>query len=263
MRGIRILLPLVLVLSGLALAEPPQVPPPTGTAQQQSLFKTFFDLSGWLQSLSRDLARLEGGISGLALALVMLGFVYGIVGGILGGGLEAIKGAFVRLAVAGLLLSLWQNGFVGVTLDRAMAAAREWGTDVSAETLSRAADNLETLAMRVVPFMGAVGAIKVMAARTAENAAKSGTARTIASGLSAGTSKVLQYLNWTTLLLIPMMLFFFIIIVVASFTAEVGVALSIPTCVGTTRNFGFGQEQSAAPSPRAWGLHGRGRSASP
>lgn len=228
MRRIRILPLLVLVLAllaGLALAEEPQVPPPSGTAQQQNLFQAFFDLSRWLQGISRDMTRLAGGISGLALALVMLGFVYGIVQGIVGGGLEAIKGAFVRLAVVGLLLSLWNSGFVGGTLDRAMTAAREWGTDASAATLSEAADNLDALALRVVPFMGAVGALKVMAARTAENAAKNAAARTLASGTSAGAARALQYLNWATLLLIPMMLFFFVIIVVASFTVEVGVAL--------------------------------------
>ena len=228
MHRIRILPLLVLILAlvaGLALAEDPQIPPPSGTAQQQSLLQNFFNLSRWLQSISGDMNRLAGGISGLALALVMLGFVYGIVQGIVGGGLEAIKGAFVRLAIVALLLSLWNSGFVGGTLDRAMNAAREWGTDSIAATLSEAADNLDTLAMRVVPFIGAVGALKVMTARTAENAAKNAAARTLASGTSAGSSKVLQYLNWATLLLLPMMLFFFILIVVASFTVEVGVAL--------------------------------------
>lgn len=225
MRWIPVLLTLVLLVSGLALAEQPQVPPPSGTAQQQNLLQTVFDISRWLNSISRDIARLERGISGLALALVMLGFVYGIVQGILGGGLEAIKGAFVRLAVVGLLLSLWNSGFVGGTLDRAMTAAREWGTDSVAATLSDAGDSLDALAMRVVPFMGAVGAVKVMTAKTAENAAKNATTRSVASGTSAGSSKVLQYLNWATLLLIPLMLFFFILIVVASFTVEVGVAL--------------------------------------
>ena len=226
MRWIPVLLTLVLLLvSGPALAEQPQVPPPSGTAQQQNLLQTVFDISRWLNSISRDIARLEGGISALALALVMLGFVYGIVQGILGGGLEAIKGAFVRLAVAGLMLSLWTSGFVGNTLDAAMTAARERGTDSVAATLSDAGDSLDALAMRVVPFMGAVGAVKVMTAKTAENAAKNATTRSVASGTSAGSSKVLQYLNWATLLLIPLMLFFFILIVVASFTVEVGVAL--------------------------------------
>ena len=78
MRRIRILPLLVLVLAllaGLALAEEPQVPPPSGTAQQQNLFQAFFDLSRWLQGISRDMTRLAGGISGLALALVMLGVV--------------------------------------------------------------------------------------------------------------------------------------------------------------------------------------------
>ncbi|GAO74218.1 hypothetical protein [Meiothermus ruber] len=226
MRWIPVLLTLVLLLvSGPALAEQPQVPPPSGTAQQQNLLQTVFDISRWLNSISRDIARLERGISALALALVMLGFVYGIVQGILGGGLEAIKGAFVRLAVAGLMLSLWTSGFVGNTLDAAMTAARERGTDSVAATLSDAGDSLDALAMRVVPFMGAVGAVKVMTAKTAENAAKNATTRSVASGTSAGSSKVLQYLNWATLLLIPLMLFFFILIVVASFTVEVGVAL--------------------------------------
>jgi len=216
----------LLLLTGLALAEEPQIPPPGGTAQQQNLFQTFFDLSRWLQSISRDIARLEVGISGLASALVMLGFVYGIVGGIMGGGLEAIKGTFVRLAVTGLLLSLWNSGFIGNTVDRAMTAAREWGTDSSAATLSEAADNLDTLALRVMPFMGAVGALKTFAARTAKEVAEtSARTATIASATSAGAAKVLSYLNWATLLLIPMMLFFFILIVVASFTVEVGVAL--------------------------------------
>lgn len=215
----------LLLLTGLALAEEPQIPPPGGTAQQQNLFQTFFDLSGWLQSIGRDMGRLEGGISGLALALVLLGFVYGIVQGIAGGGLEAIKGTFVRLAVTGLLLSLWNSGFIGNTVDRAMTAAREWGTDSSAATLSEAADNLDALALRVVPFMGALGAVKVMTAKVAEKAATNAATRSVASGTGAGAAKVLQYLNWATLLLIPLMLFFFILIVVASFTVEVGVAL--------------------------------------
>lgn len=219
----------LVVISGLALAEPP--PSGTGqqqtgdTAQQQSLLQNFFNLSRWLQSLSNDLARLEGGISGLALALVLLGFVFGIVQGILGGGLEAIKGAFVRLAVVGLLLSLSTSGFVGKTVEGALTAAREWGTDSVAVTLSDAADSFEALALRVVPFMGAVGALKIMTAEVAEKAAGNALARSVASGTSAGSAKVLQYLNWTTLLLIPLMLFFFILIVVASFTVEVGVAL--------------------------------------
>jgi hypothetical protein len=221
---LRVLVLLVLLLAGMGLADQPQIPP-ANTAQQESLFRTFFDINRWLQSISRDVARLEAGISGLALALVLLGFVYGIVQGIAGGGLEAIKGAFVRLAVVGLLLSLWNSGFVGNTLDRAMMAAREWGVDASANTLADAGDSLDALAMRIVPFMGAVGAIKLMAAKVAENAAKNVTTRTVASGMSAGASKVMQYLNWATLLLIPFMLFFFILIVVASFTVEIGVAL--------------------------------------
>jgi len=221
---LRVLVLLVLLLAGMGLADQPQIPP-ANTAQQESLFRTFFDINRWLQSISRDVARLEAGISGLALALVLLGFVYGIVQGIAGGGLEAIKGAFVRLAVVGLLLSLWNSGFVGDTLDRAMMAAREWGVDASANTLADAGDSLDALAMRIVPFMGAVGAIKLMAAKVAENAAKGAAARTVASGMSAGASKVMQYLNWATLLLIPFMLFFFILIVVASFTVEIGVAL--------------------------------------
>ena len=221
---LRVLVLLVLLLAGMGLADQPQIPP-ANTAQQESLFRTFFDINRWLQSISRDVARLEAGISGLALALVLLGFVYGIVQGIVGGGLEAIKGAFVRLAVVGLLLSLWNSGFVGNTLDRAMMAAREWGVDASANTLADAGDSLDALAMRIVPFMGAVGAIKLMAAKVAENAAKNVTTRTVASGMSAGASKVMQYLNWATLLLIPFMLFFFILIVVASFTVEIGVAL--------------------------------------
>lgn len=226
MRWIPVLLTLVLLLvSGPALAEQPQVPPPSGTAQQQNLLQTVLDISRWLNSISRDIARLERGISALALALVMLGFVYGIVQGIVGGGLEALKGAFVRLAVAGLMLSLWTSGFVGNTLDRAMTAAREWGTDSVAATLSDAGDSLDALAMRVVPFMGAVGAVKVMTAKISENVVKNGMARSVASGISAGSGKVLQYLNWATLLLIPLMLFFFILIVVASFTVEVGVVL--------------------------------------
>ncbi|PZA07424.1 hypothetical protein DNA98_07280 [Meiothermus sp. Pnk-1] len=212
-------------LAGVALADDPQVPPPSGTAQQQSLVQSFFDLSRWLQSISRDLGRLESGISGLALALVMLGFVYGIVQGILGGGLEAIKGAFTRLAVVGLLLSLFNSGFVGNTVNGAMEKAREWGTDSMTATLSDAGDSLDALAMRIIPFMGAVGAVKVMTAKVAENAAKSAVTRSVASGTGAGAGKVLQYLNWTTLLLIPLMLFFFILIVVASFTVQVGLAL--------------------------------------
>jgi hypothetical protein len=221
---LRILVLLLLLLAGMGLADQPQIPP-ANTGQQESMFRTFFDINRWLQSISRDVARLEAGISSLALALVLLGFVYGIVQGIVGGGLEAIKGAFVRLAVVGLLLSLWSSGFVGNTLDRAMMAAREWGVDASANTLADAGDSLDALAMRVVPFMGAVGAIKIMTAKTAENIAKNATTRTVASGTSAGASKVMQYLNWATLLLIPFMLFFFILIVVASFTVEIGVAL--------------------------------------
>lgn len=221
---LRILVLLLLLLAGMGLADQPQIPP-ANTAQQENLFRTFFDINRWLQSISRDVTRLEVGISKLALALVMLGFVYGIVQGIVGGGLEAIKGTFVRLAVVGLLLSLWSSGFVGNTLDRAMTAAREWGVDASANTLADAGDSLDALAMRVVPFMGAVGAIKIMTAKTAENIAENATTRTVASGTSAGASKVMQYLNWATLLLIPFMLFFFILIVVASFTVEIGVAL--------------------------------------
>ena len=221
---LRVLVLLALLLAGMGLAEEPQIPP-ANTAQQESLFRAFFDINRWLQSISRDVDRLGAGISGLALALVLLGFVYGIVQGIVGGGLEAIKGAFVRLAVVGLLLSLWTSGFVGDTLDRAMMAAREWGVDASANTLAEAADSLDALAMRIVPFMGAVGAIKLMTAKTAESAAKGAATRTVASGTSAGASKVMQYLNWATLLLIPFMLFFFILIVVASFTVEIGVAL--------------------------------------
>lgn len=225
MRIFPVIILALVVMSGLALADPPQVPPPMGTAQQQNLLQSFFDLSRWLQSISRDLARLERGISGLALALVLLGFVYGVAQGILGGGLEAIKGAFVRLAVVGLLLSLSTSGFVGNTVEGALTAAREWGTDSVAATLSDAGDSLEALAMRVVPFMGAVGALKMMTAKVAENAAGNALTRSVASGTSAGSARVLQYLNWTTLLLIPLMLFFFILIVVASFTVEVGVAL--------------------------------------
>ncbi|MCL6569098.1 MAG: LLM class flavin-dependent oxidoreductase, partial [Meiothermus silvanus] len=225
MRIFPVIILALVVMSGLALADPPQVPPPSGTAQQQNLLQSFFDLSRWLQSISRDLARLERGISGLALALVLLGFVYGVVQGILGGGLEAIKGAFVRLAVVGLLLSLSTSGFVGNTVEGALTAAREWGTDSVAATLSDAGDSLDALAMRVVPFMGAVGALKMMTAKVAENAAGNALTRSVASGTSAGSAKVLQYLNWTTLLLIPLMLFFFILVVVASFTVEVGVAL--------------------------------------
>lgn len=225
MRIFPVIILALVVMSGLALADPPQVPPPSGTAQQQNMLRSFFDLSRWLQSISHDLARLEGGISGLALALVLLGFVYGVVQGILGGGLEAVKGAFVRLAVVGLLLSLSTGGFVDNTVEGALTAAREWGTDSVAATLSDAGDSLDALAMRVVPFMGAVGALKMMTAKVAENAAGNALTRSVASGTSAGSSKVLQYLNWAALLLIPLMLFFFILVVVASFTAEVGVAL--------------------------------------
>lgn len=57
----------------------------------------------------------------------------------------------MRLAVAGLMLSLWTSGFVGNTLDAAMTAARERGTDSVAATLSDAGDSLDALAMRVVP----------------------------------------------------------------------------------------------------------------
>jgi len=224
MRIFPVIILALVVLSGLALAEP-QVPSPSGPAQQQNLLQRFFDLSGWLQSISNDMNRLGEGISGLAMALVLLGFVYSVVQGILGGGLEAIKGAFVRLAVVGLLLSFSTSGFVGNTLEGALNAAREWGTDSVANTLLDAGDNLDALAMRVVPFMGVVGALKIMTAKTAENAAKNAATRSVASGTSAGAAKVLQYLNWTTLLLIPLMLFFFILTVVASFTVEVGVAL--------------------------------------
>jgi hypothetical protein len=218
---------ILFLLMGVALADDPQVPPPnpSTTAQVQALMRTVFDLNSWLRSLSLDLDRLEGGIYGLALALVMLGFVYGIVQGIMGGGLEALRGAFVRLAVAGLLLSLWNSGFVGRVVERSMTAAREWGTDSVVLTLSDAANNLEALALRVIPFMGAVGAVKMMTAKVAENAAKSAVTRSVASGTGAGAGKLLQYMNWATLLLIPLMLFFFILIVVASFTAQVGVTL--------------------------------------
>ncbi|MER3556253.1 MAG: hypothetical protein C4331_18455, partial [Meiothermus sp.] len=222
--GVLPLLVLVLVLlAGLALAEPPQVPP-NDVTELRGIFKAFFDLSLWLKSISGDVDKLKGSVSGLVLALVMLGFVYSIVQGIAGGGLEAIKGAFVRLAVVGLLLSLSNSGFVGNTLDGAMEAAREWSTGSATDTLSQAAENLDTLALRVVPFMGAVGAVKVISSTATKEAIKNET-KTVASGMASGSTKILQYLNWTALLLIPMLLFFFIIIVVASFTVKVGVGL--------------------------------------
>jgi hypothetical protein len=217
---------LMVVMAGFALALDPVTPPATGTAQQQGLFSTFFNLNEWLRRMAADFDRLEAGALWLGLALVLVGFLYGILQGVVSGGLEAIKGTFVRLAVVALLLHLGTLGFIGNTVTGAMDAARTWSTDRAAGALSEAANNLDTLAMRMLPFMGALTAIRGFSAKTADKAIQT-SARTAnaVNVLGTGASKALSYINWAMLLIIPMLLFFFVILVVASFTIAVGLAL--------------------------------------
>lgn len=190
-----------------------------------NFFNEIFDIQNWLTSVKNQLGQLEGAIVGLALALVMLGFVYGIIQGIMGGGFDALRGTFVRLAIVGLLLSLHTNSFIKNTFRDAMSNARNWSNSSAVQSLLDAGDELNALAQRIVPLMGVFGAIKYISAKTAMNTAKSGAKRTLASGIESGSGKIIQYLNWAALLLVPMVLFYFVIIVLANFTLEVGMIL--------------------------------------
>lgn len=243
-----LLFTLLIFLAAVSLSFVFATPQTPAQAQMSTMFERFFDLSTWLTGVQNTLRTLTGPITNIAIAIVLLGFAIAVLGAILGAGMAALQGALVRLGIIAVLLYLgsgvgdnWLNTPLANALTQTLQGVQRWSTQQVGAHLTRSADNLNTLAARVVPFAVGINALKSHAQRNAARPQTQPAVTPAQGGQTAnpqptagqrpneraapGLARTMQYLTWATTLIIPLLLFYFIIMVVASFTIAVGLLI--------------------------------------